>query len=337
MKNLFIIVFFALLALDKAEATISLITTISVGSGPQEIEVNPATGIIYVANISANSVSVINTATDTVTATITGFTGPLGVAVKTSTNTIYVANSNGSTVSVVNGATNAITATITVGSNPYEEAYDENSGMLYVANHGSSSVSVINTSTNTVSATISVFSSPFAVEVDPDLGYVYVTQDGGSGGGVDVINASTNTVISTISTGYPYLDGSCINNLTKRLYVSATLNGVTIVINTLTNAIVTSFATTSGSNTGQNIGCSPNSNANLVYSANRGAGTFSSIDGLRNTLLLTTTRSGSPFSLVYYPAMDRIYVTLYGSAAVAVYSAGTPTYTSQDNGVFETP
>ena len=63
----------------------------------------------------ANTVSVINTATNTVTATITVGTYPYGVSVSPDGSKVYVANNGDGTVSVINTATNTVTATITVG------------------------------------------------------------------------------------------------------------------------------------------------------------------------------------------------------------------------------
>ena len=58
-------------------------------------------GTVYVANYVANTVSVIDAATNAVTAAIPVGTGPDGVAVDPATHTVYVANSGASTVSVI--------------------------------------------------------------------------------------------------------------------------------------------------------------------------------------------------------------------------------------------
>src|SRR5579872_3072501 len=73
-------------------------STISVGSSPYGVAVNPTTNTIYVTNLLSNNVSVINGATNLVTATIAVGTSPNGIAVDPKTNVIYVAHSGGSTV-----------------------------------------------------------------------------------------------------------------------------------------------------------------------------------------------------------------------------------------------
>jgi len=54
---------------------------VNVGSGPIGVAVNPAGTKAYVANSDYNTVSVIDTATNTVTATVNVGSSPYGVSV----------------------------------------------------------------------------------------------------------------------------------------------------------------------------------------------------------------------------------------------------------------
>jgi len=76
-------------------------TTIPLGSSPQGVAVDPSTDMVYVANSSSYTVSVIDGATNTVTATIDVGSDPIGVAVDSSTDTVYAANANSDTVSAI--------------------------------------------------------------------------------------------------------------------------------------------------------------------------------------------------------------------------------------------
>ena len=67
--------------------------------------------------------SVISTATNTVTATVTVGTGPYGVAITPNGLYAYVANYNAGTVSVISTATNLVTATVT-GGHPSQRGGD---------------------------------------------------------------------------------------------------------------------------------------------------------------------------------------------------------------------
>jgi len=80
-------------------------STVTVGSKPQGVAVNPSTNTIYVANLNSNSLSVINGSTNTLADTVSVGTNPYAVAVNPSTNTVYVTNSSGNSVSVINGST----------------------------------------------------------------------------------------------------------------------------------------------------------------------------------------------------------------------------------------
>ena len=81
--------------------------------------VNPAGTRVYVTNSSTNTVSVIDTTTNTVTATVVaGSSFPRGVAVNPAGTRLYVAIPAFGNVSVLDTATNAITATLTVGTSP---------------------------------------------------------------------------------------------------------------------------------------------------------------------------------------------------------------------------
>ena len=105
----------ATLVLPLASAGSAGIPTISAGGYPWGVAVNPSTNTVYVANMTGNSVSVIDGSTNTVTATVSVGRNPFGVAINPSTNTIYVANAGDNSVSVIDGSTNTVTSTITVG------------------------------------------------------------------------------------------------------------------------------------------------------------------------------------------------------------------------------
>jgi YVTN family beta-propeller protein len=88
--------------------------TITVGDSPSGVAFSPDGKYVYVTNngdmkvVAAggeknypSTVSVIDTATNTVTATIPGFNVASGVAFSLDGNSVYVTNSGGTTVSVI--------------------------------------------------------------------------------------------------------------------------------------------------------------------------------------------------------------------------------------------
>ena len=77
-----------------------------------------AAPFLYVANNGDNTVSVIDTATNTVVATIPVGAGASGVAVTPDGTKVYVTNSASNNVSVIGTATNTVVKTIPVGTSP---------------------------------------------------------------------------------------------------------------------------------------------------------------------------------------------------------------------------
>ena len=91
-----------------------LAATIPVGIFPSGVAVTPDGSTVYVTNFQNNTVSVIATASNTVTATIPVGNNPFGVTASPDGSTVYVANEGDNTVSVIG----EVTATIPGFSQP---------------------------------------------------------------------------------------------------------------------------------------------------------------------------------------------------------------------------
>ena len=123
------------------------------------VAVTPDGTKVYVTN---TTVSVIDTANNTVTATVNVGSNPRGVAVTPAGTRVYVANGGSDTVSIIDIATNTVTATVNVGNQPMGVSVTPDGTRVYAANSGSDTVSVIDTATNTVIATVPVGKGPIA-------------------------------------------------------------------------------------------------------------------------------------------------------------------------------
>jgi len=135
---------------------------VMLGSTPAE-----AKPFAYVTNSGSNTVSVIDTAINTVVATVPVGFSPSGVAITPDGTRAYV---TGSPVSVIDTATNTVVATLPVGGSVV--AITPDGTHAYVANSFrqtsfSGSVSVIDTATNTEVATVPVGSRAFGVAITP--------------------------------------------------------------------------------------------------------------------------------------------------------------------------
>ncbi len=196
---------------------------------PYTITINADGTKVYVTNSNGSTITIIDTATNTVTGTIGGFDGPSGMVITPDGTTAYVNNyggpdgvgsGNATTVNVVNLDTNTISGTITVGLAPASLAITPDGAFVYVINYvdgnpGTGTISVIQTSDNTVTDTITGFSGPFSIAITPDGATAYVTNFGSnnfsplsggissevSGTTVSAVDLNTNSIKATITLG----------------------------------------------------------------------------------------------------------------------------------------
>ena len=129
---------------------------LAVAASPAE-----AAPFAYVTNQGSNTVSVIDTATNTVVATVAVGSNLVGVAVTPDGTHVYVANAVDNTVSVIRTAINTVVKKIPVGTTPNGVAVTPDGALVYVVNFSSNNVSVIARPGNTVVKTIPVGSGPF--------------------------------------------------------------------------------------------------------------------------------------------------------------------------------
>jgi YVTN family beta-propeller protein len=136
------------------------VSTIALPGSGTGVAVTPDGTRLYVSNNSGDSLTVINTATNTVVGSIAVGNGPVGVTLSPDGTRAYVANQASHTVTVINTATNTVVTTINVGTGPFGVAVAPDGTRLYVSNGTNGSVSVIDTATNTVLTTLPVGIGP---------------------------------------------------------------------------------------------------------------------------------------------------------------------------------
>jgi YVTN family beta-propeller protein len=217
--------------------------TIPVGNGPIALALNQTTHLLYVANQSANSVSVIDTnpANPTFNTVVAGpipvGTAPFAIAVNEGLNRVYVANSGSGNVSIIDGISNTVITTIAVNISP--------------------------TSPPTNPPTTFLF-HPAALAVNPNTNDVVV---GNSDCAFAVIDGGSNHV------EYPNYPGLCPQNAvavdvtTNAIFVASEEGSdIQMFTKTLVNGTFT-YTLTSGFNANQPIAVGIDSAAGLVYAA----------------------------------------------------------------------
>jgi YVTN family beta-propeller protein/VCBS repeat-containing protein len=194
----------AIYVANQADDTVSVIRTsdntviktIDVGDGPYGIAVSPDGSRVYTTN-AGNSVTVIETATNTVTGTIP--IDPVGVAFHPTNNRAYVVNQNDDVVSVINTVSGAVIATVNVGDAPVAIAIDPVNDYAYVTNSGDNTVTVIDLTDNTTANVIHVGDNPQGIAVSADGSRIYTANRGSDD--ISVIDGSSWTVIDSFTVG----------------------------------------------------------------------------------------------------------------------------------------
>jgi YVTN family beta-propeller protein len=293
----------------------SVVTTnIPVGKFPHDPSVRPVTGShVYIAN-DDGTVSVIDTATNTVLKSITINQGRLGdVAVSPGGTYAYVTGGLGSnTLSVIDTATNIVTATMQFGSIPDEIGFSPDGAYAYIFNEGPTTVAVVDTATRTVVATIDIAADigPADLAVRPDGRRVYVVNSFDSTLSVidtDPLHVGYRTVIKTIPVDRPI--GVAVSRDGSRVYVSHEFSGQQLgntvsVIDTATNAVIDTIM----------VGAKPGAMAvspdgTRLYVANEADDTVSVVDVATNTVVATIPVGSGPTGVAVSPDGSRIYVT----------------------------
>ena len=272
----------------------------------------------YITNFNDSTVSVIDTATNTVIATVPVGGGPYGVAVHPEGTFTYVTNSFSDTVSVIDATTNTVVATVPVGTTPFGVAVHPAGTFVYVANGFSDNVSVIDTATNAVVATVPVGDRPDGVAVHPAGTFVYVVNFTS----LSIIRTSDNQVVATVGGLGNFPEFVAVHPAGTFVYVVVTNDDVVRVINTTTNSIV---ATVPVGEEPRGVAVHPE--GTFVYVANGTGDSVSVIDGATNTVIATVPVVNLPLGVAVHPAGTFVYVANGGAGANSVSVIDTSTNT----------
>ena len=123
---------------------------------PDGIAITPDGATAYVATFSSNTVTPIDTATNTAGTPIAVGDAPIGVAITPDGATAYVANRDSDIVTPIDTATNTAGTPIPVASAPTAIAITPDGANAYVTNAASATVTAIDTATNTAGTPITV-------------------------------------------------------------------------------------------------------------------------------------------------------------------------------------
>jgi YVTN family beta-propeller protein len=142
---------------------------------PVEVTGNPnaialGSGVVWVAEYSANLVRRIDPESRSIAATVPVGSGPIAIVV--TPDAIWVANQKDGSVSRIDSRTDSVVKAISVGDSPHALAVG--AGAVWVANAGDGTVSRIDPLTNRISSTISLGYRPQGIVVANGLVWVTV-------------------------------------------------------------------------------------------------------------------------------------------------------------------
>ncbi len=274
----------------------------------------------YVANYgdADGTVSVIDSATNSVVTTVEVGTNPLGVAVSPDGDRVYVTHQRvAGTVTILDAASNDVVGSVAVGAGPSGVSVKLPGTKVYVVNRDDKTVSVLDVATGLVIATIPVGNNPLGVAVSPAGTPAYVVNKGSDS--VSVIDTNLDAVVATVDVGNDPTHVAVHPN-GGRIFVSNGSNSSVSVIDAATNTVV---ATVPVGNTPEGIAFDPG--GTRAYVANNGPNTVSIIDTLSNAVTGTVPVGLNPFDVTVDPTGGRVYVTNRGGQTVSVIDAAAAT------------
>jgi hypothetical protein len=297
----------------------SVDATITVGTTPYDVAINPSGTFAYVSNYGSDTVSKIDLATNTVAATIIVGDGPWGLAINPLGTFAYVSNDQNGTVSKIDLATNTVVTTITVEQWPWYVGINPAGTFAYVTNRSNNIVSKIDLATNAVTSfTIPNPScvlnqgfpcdSNFGVAFNSDATFAYVSRP--DKGTVAKINLNDNSVVNTITVGSGPR-GLAINPSGTFAYVSNYASNNVSKIDLATNTVVATIPVGSFP-----YGVAINPSGTFAYVSNRGStgpGSVSKIDLATNTVAATIPVGSLPYGVAINPSGTFVLVVNRGS------------------------
>ena len=205
------------------------VATIGVGYKPRGIALDTSRERAYVANYGSDSLSVIDTGSNSVIKTITGIVTPNGVAYDTTHDLIWVSNYEADQVTPVDASSLARLSPVAVGDGPWGVAYDPVHDHVYVANSLADSVTVIEAGTRETTTLSGDFDQPFHVATNPVSGKTYVTNFGNHSLMV-IAGASVIDIVDLSGSPQPY--GVAVDETRDLIYVATVSSHRVAVIGT---------------------------------------------------------------------------------------------------------
>ena len=280
----------------------------------------PTNQHVYCANQTANTVQIVNPATNTIAVTVTGVTTtPNDPCYAPTVDKIFFPCQGSSNVRTIAQSTNTLVDNITVGSTPVGCCYVPSVDRVYVANNGAAgagtTVSVINPATASVVTTITVGTGPRLNQSAycPTSDRLFVTNQ--TSDNVSVINPNTNTVVATVTVGDTPVY-CCYHPPTDRVWVANNVAGTISIIDPATNVVTNTLTTLAAINF---ICWMPTTNQIWVSDGTNNQVRVIDPVTLATVTTISTGAATGPRVSPYVPNVDRMWVACATSNTMQVY------------------
>ncbi|WP_410668450.1 YncE family protein [Amycolatopsis sp. cmx-4-68] len=176
------------------------VRSIDVGGAPAAVAVNPVTGLAYVADPQAGTVTVVDPRSASVRDVIDVGGEPGDVAVDARAGRIYVANPPAGTVVVLDSRTHDLVSVVGAGAGASTLAVDEQAERVYVASGGTGTLAVLDGVSCTLAALVPGPKPSLAgIAVDPGRRLVYCA--GTTTDSVEVFSIDTGKFVASVRVG----------------------------------------------------------------------------------------------------------------------------------------
>lgn len=279
----------------------------------------------YVSNQSSGTVSVIDTATNSVVATIPAGQHSVRLAITPNGKFAYVANRDSYDVSVIDTSTNMRITSIAVpdGAGPVGVAVTPDGTRAYVTNqyYRPATVSVIDTASNTITTNLSINDELHDIAITPDGQHAYIAATSA----VYVVDLATNEFRTVV--GIPAEIGAIELAITPNgafAYVEGRFTTAeSFVVDTATNTVVATIPAGGGNPCCNPGGVAITPNGALAYITSGSLGTVSVIDTSTNTVSPPVNVGMTPAGVAITPDGTFAYVANIGSGTVSVINTAT--------------
>ncbi len=304
-------------------------------AGPADAAASPVGTTVYVPNLTAGTVSVVNGSTNTITATVPVGADPIDTAVTPDGSQVLSANEGAGTVSVISAATDTVTATIPVTADPDGVVVAPSGTTAYASSLGGGGViSVIDLATDTVTGTIPGAPGLNQMVINSAGTTMYVDQQAQSN--VLVIDLTTDTVTATVNLNASQNWEMALSPDGSALYIASGFNlglpgaeSSIEVLNTATNTISATIPL--GANTFP-IGLALSPDGSTIYTSDQSSDSVSVISTATDTVTSTIAGFSEPTGLALTPNGATAYVSDAGDNTVKVLNIATGTITATISG-----